>query len=534
MMRIESYLRFHAQNTGQKTALVTGQVRLTYAEFDAKAEALAHTLLAQNVKRGDRVVIFMDNCWQAAVSVFAILKAGAVFTLVNPSTKADKLSYILNDCTPSLMLTQAKLLPVIDEAEAFAPIPAVIAVQGPSRSKRACLSFETAIEALAGQEQVESGGIDIDLAMLIYTSGSTGRPKGVMMTHRNIEAAATALTGLLKNTADDIILSVLPLSFNYGLYQLLMAVKLGATLVLEKSFAFPQAVFDVMRAEKVTGFPIVPTMSAIIMQMRDLQAAAEEQETSGKASADFLPDLRYITNTAAQLPVPHIAFLQKVFPEAEIYSMYGMTECKRCTWLPPHMLREKPESVGIALPNSEVYLVDEQGLPVPVGEAGEMVIRGPNVMQGYWNNPAASAEVLRTGRNPWEKVLHTGDLLRMDADGYYYFVGRKDDIIKSRGEKVPPKEVETVLYTHPSISEAVVAGVPDTMLGQAITAMVVAVDATLSDKDIIRFCRQHLEDFMVPVFVQITNELPRTDTGKVSRRLAAEILEKQYRQFQDE
>lgn len=518
MMRIENYLRAHAQTIAEKTALVTGQVRLSYREFDAKAEALAHALQTQNVQRGDRVVIFMDNCWQAAVSVFAILKVGAVFTLVNPSTKADKLGYILNDCTPSALITQAKLLPVIDEAEAFSTIPTLIAVKSPSRSKRSYLSFEEAVEADVAP--VMNGGIDIDLAMLIYTSGSTGRPKGVMMTHRNIEAAATSLTGLLKNTADDIILSVLPLSFNYGLYQLLMSVKLGATLVLEKSFAFPQAVFDLMRAEKVTGFPIVPTMSAIMMQMKDL-------------AAGFLPDLRYITNTAAQLPVPHIEFLQRVIPDAEIYSMYGMTECKRCTWLPPHMINEKPEFVGIALPNSEVYLVDEQGGSVPVGEAGEMVIRGPNVMQGYWNNPEASADVLRTGHNPWEKVLHTGDLLRMDADGYYYFVGRKDDIIKSRGEKVPPKEVETVLYTHPGIREAVVAGVPDAMLGQAITAMVTASDAALSDKEIIRFCRQHLEDYMVPVFVQITAELPRTDTGKISRRLAAEILLKQYRQFQD-
>ncbi|MCF7646377.1 acyl--CoA ligase [Bacillus subtilis] len=520
-MRIENYLRAHAQKTGEKTALVTGQVRLTYAEFDAKTEALAQYLQAQTVQRGDRVVIFMDNCWPAAVSVFAILKAGAVFTLVNPSTKADKLGYILNDCTPSLLLTQAKLLPVIDEAEAFSKIPAVIAVQGPSRSKRACLSFEEAVTPQPDSTPLVNGGIDIDLAMLIYTSGSTGRPKGVMMTHRNIDAAATSLTGLLKNTADDIILSVLPLSFNYGLYQLLMAIKLGATLILEKSFAFPQAVFDLMRAEKVTGFPIVPTMSAIMMQMKDL-------------TAGFLPDLRFITNTAAQLPVPHIAFLQRVIPDAEIYSMYGLTECKRCTWLPPQMISQKPESVGIALPNSEVYLVDEQGQPVAIGEAGEMVVRGPNVMQGYWNNPEASAEVLRTGRNPWEKVLHTGDLLRMDADGYYYFVGRKDDIIKSRGEKVPPKEVETVLYSHPAIREAVVAGVPDVMLGQAITALVTTNDTALNDKEIIRFCRQNLEDYMVPVFVLIADELPRTDTGKVSRRLAAEILAKQYRQFQDE
>lgn len=520
-MRIEHYLKIHAQNTGEKTALVTGQLRLSYADFDVQSEALAHRLIAQNVKRGARVVIFMDNCWQAVVSIFAVLKAGAVFTLVNPLTKADKLSYILNDCTPSALLTQARLLPVIDEAEASATLPVVIAVQGATASKRQYLSFEASIQADEQATDVVTFGIDIDLAMLIYTSGSTGRPKGVMMTHRNIEAAATALTGLLNNSADDIILSVLPLSFNYGLYQLLMAVKLGATLVLEKSFAFPQAVFDTMRAEKVTGFPIVPTMSAIIMQMRDLQRG-------------FLPDLRYITNTAAQLPVPHIEFLRKILPDTEIYSMYGMTECKRCTWLPPHMISEKPDSVGIALPNSEVYLLDEAGGPVAVGETGEMVVRGPNVMQGYWNNPSASAQVLKPGRNAWEKVLHTGDLLRIDADGYYYFVGRKDDIIKSRGEKVPPKEIETVLYSHPAVREAVVAGVPDAMLGQAVTAMVIATDTVLTEKEIIRFCRQHLEDFMVPVFITIVDELPRTDTGKVSRRLAAETLAKQYRQFQDE
>lgn len=520
-MRIERYLKIHAETTGDKIALVTGPLRLSYAEFDERSEALAYALIAQNVRRGDRVVVFMDNCWQAAVSIFAVLKAGAVFTLVNPSTKADKLSYILNDCTPSAIVTQAKLLPVIDEAEAIAAIPVVFAVQGASRSKLQCLSFEASVEAKPEQLSVSTHGIDIDLAMLIYTSGSTGRPKGVMMTHRNIEAAATSLTGLLKNTADDVILSVLPLSFNYGLYQLLMAVKLGATLVLEKSFAFPQAIFDTMRVEKVTGFPIVPTMSAIIMQMKDL--------TDG-----FLPDLRYITNTAAQLPVPHIGFLQKIFPDAEIYSMYGMTECKRCTWLPPHMISEKPDSVGIALPNSEVYLVDECGAPIAIGDVGEMVVRGPNVMQGYWNNPEASAQVLKTGRNAWEKVLFTGDLLRMDSDGYYYFIGRKDDIIKSRGEKVPPKEVETVLYAHQAVREAVVAGVPDAMLGHAVTALVIATDKALSEKELIRFCRQHLEDFMVPVFVQIVDELPRTDTGKVSRRLAAEILAKKYRQFQDE
>src|SRR5690606_33170052 len=198
------------------------------------------------------------------------------------------------------------------------------------------------------------GGIDVDLGMLIYTSGSTGRPKGVMMTHRNMDAASESITGLLENRPDDIILSVLPLAFNYGLYQLLMAIRVGATLVLEKSFAFPQAVFQRMREERATGFPLVPTISAIILQMRDV--------TPG-----FLPSLRYITNTAATLPPTHIARLRELFPQARIYSMYGLTECKRCTCLPPEELDRRPGSVGIAIPNTEVFVVDDEGCAVAPG-----------------------------------------------------------------------------------------------------------------------------------------------------------------------
>jgi acyl-CoA synthetase (AMP-forming)/AMP-acid ligase II len=333
-----------------------------------------------------------------------------------------------------------------------------------------------------------------------------------MMTHRNIDAASESITTYLRNTPDDIILNVLPLAFDYGLYQLLMAIRLGATLVLEKSFAFPQAIFERIRVEGVTGFPLVPTMAAMILQMRDLEPG-------------FLPSLRYLSNTAAALPPAHIARLRELFPTARLYSMYGLTECKRCTYLPPEELDRRPGSVGIAIPHTEAFVVDDEGKPVPPGVAGELVIRGPHVMQGYWRNDAATAQMLRPGPNPWEKVLHTGDLFRTDEEGFLYFVGRKDDIIKTRGEKVAPKEVETVLHAHPGIAEAVVIGVPDPVLGAAIGALVVLSDPTLSEKDIIRHCARHLEDFMVPKIVEFRTELPKTDTGKVSRRLAAETLE---------
>ena len=360
-------------------------------------------------------------------------------------------------------------------------------------------------------EPVRHRGIDVDLAMLIYTSGSTGRPKGVMMTHNNIQAAATSITTYVENTPDDIILNVLPIAFDYGLYQLLMSVKMGATLVLEKSFAFPQAIFDRIRAEGVTGFPLVPTMAAMILQMRDIEPG-------------FLPSVRYLTNTAAALPVNHIARLRELFPGARVYSMYGLTECKRCTYLPPEELDRRPGSVGIAIPGTEAMVVDDNGTLVPPGVPGELVIRGAHVMQGYWENEAATHERLRPGPHPWEKVLHTGDLFQVDEEGFLYFVGRKDDIIKTRGEKVAPKEVEAVLHAHPKIAEAVVAGVPDKILGQAIVAMVVRSDPALSEREVIRHCAQHLEDFMVPKTVEFRADLPKTDTGKISRRLAGETL----------
>lgn len=508
-MRVEQFLIRSAAAHPGKTALVAGGRRLSYADLDDLSSRLAASLAAAGVRRGDRVLVFMDNCWEAAVSIFAALKAGAVFSPVNASTKADKLAYIIEDCEAAAVLTQARLLATVTQARAGQPgRPLFVAVAGaPGNGEVA--AFEDCLAA--DPAPLRHGGIDIDLAMLIYTSGSTGRPKGVMMTHRNIDAAAESITTYLRNTPDDIILNVLPLAFDYGLYQFLMAMRLGATLVLEKSFAFPQAIFETIRAEKVTGFPLVPTMAALILQMRDLEPG-------------FLPSVRYLSNTAAALPPPHIARLRELFPGALLFSMYGLTECKRCTYLPPEELDNRPGSVGIAIPNTEAMVVDDEGRPVAAGQPGELVIRGPHVMQGYWRNDAATAQMLRPGPDPWEKRLHTGDLFRTDAEGFLYFVGRKDDIIKTRGEKVAPKEVEAVLHAHPGIAEAVVVGLADPVLGHAIAAIVVRSDDSLTERTVIRHCAAHLEDFMVPKLVEFRDELPKTDTGKVSRRLAGETL----------
>ena len=508
-MRVEQFLKDNARLRGDKVALIGGSVRMSYRELDEASDRLAASLRASGVERHDRVVVFMDNCWEAVVAIYAVLKAGAVVSPVNPSTKADKLAYILNNSGATAIFTLARLTKTADQALERASSVRLRIAAGDGANDAGYTSFESVLSAGVDHETLYAG-IVIDLAMHVYTSGSTGFPKGVMMTHQNVVAAAGSITTYLENTADDVILNVLPISFDYGLYQILMAFQVGATLVLEKSFAFPQAILNRLAEEKVTGFPIVPTMAALILRMKSLEAGA-------------FPHLRYISSTGAAFAPAVIDRIRGLFPSTQVYSMYGLTECKRCTWLPPSELDNRSGSVGIAIPGTEAYVVDDHGQRVRSGTVGELVIRGPHVMQGYWQDAEATAKALKTGLYPWERVLYTGDLFYADAEGYLYFVGRKDDIIKTRGEKVSPKEVENVLYDHPGISEAVVLATPDTVLGSAIKAIVVASPGTeLSDKDVLRHCSRHLEDFMVPKHVEFRDSLPKTDSGKISRRLLEE------------
>jgi len=320
-------------------------------------------------------------------------------------------------------------------------------------------------------------------------------------------SAADSIIKYLENTNEDIIINCLPLSFDYGLYQILMAFKFGGTVVLEKSFLYPYQIIDLIVKEKVTGFPIVPTIAAILLQLKNLN------------KYDFA-GLRYISNTAQTLPPKHISQLQKFFPQAKIYSMYGLTECKRVSYLPPEELSKRPTSVGKAMPNTEAYIVNEKGEKITKpGVIGELVVKGPNVMKGYWNRPEETAMVLRPGPNSDEKVLYTGDLFKSDEEGFLYFIARKDDIIKTAGEKVSPKEIESVLYEIEDILEAAVIGIPDDILGHAIKALVVLrKDSKMTKEGILLYCSKHLENYMVPKYIEIRQQLPKTTTGKIDKK----------------
>ncbi|MFO0554772.1 MAG: AMP-binding protein [Polyangiaceae bacterium] len=507
--QLHDFLHASARRLPEKVALVCQGKRVTYGEIERQSDALAAFLARHGVERGDRVVVFADNTVEAVVSFWGVLKANAIVSVVNPLTKADKLRYLLNDCRAKALVSDSHIANVFEAALALGTphLKTAIISGGYAPERLAALpNGHTFEEALAETNpRPARKGIDIDLASIIYTSGSTGDPKGVMLTHRNMITAATSISTYLENVEDDVILGALPLAFDYGLYQMIMSVRMGARLVLERSFAYPAQVLKTMQAERVTGFPGVPTIFAILGEMKNL--------------AQFdLSSVRYVSNTAAALHEKHIRMLIDLFPQAKIFSMYGLTECKRCTYLPPDLISKKPTSVGVAIPNTELWLVDENDKKLGPGEVGQLVIRGATVMKGYWEKPEETAKKLRPGPLPGEQVLYTGDLCRLDEDGHLYFVGRMDDIIKSRGEKVAPKEVEAAIYNIKGVKECAVVGVDDAILGQAIKAFVVLeVGVTMTDKQIMFECQNRLENFMVPKMVEFVPELPKTNTGKIKK-----------------
>lgn len=488
-------------------AIVEGQ-RYSYAQLRDAALRLAAALCERGLARGDRVAIYMDNSWPCVVSIYATLLAGGVFMLVNPQTKADKLAFILDDSGARLLLTDAHLakefLPVLAARRQFAVVGSGEMPAGPGIE-----SLDDVLRDTAPLREPVAN-IPLDLAALIYTSGSTGNPKGVMHTHQSMTFAVDSLIEYLRLGHDERILCALPLAFDYGLYQLLMTVRLGATLVLERSFTWPAQVFARMREYSVTVFPGVPTMFAMLL-------SAHRREPLR------FPGVTRVTNTAAALADASATALREIFPDALVYKMYGLTECKRVSYLEPELAELKPGSVGKAIPGTEVWLQSADGGPVPPGETGTLYVRGPHVMLGYWNRPDLTAHMLKPGRLPGERVLCTQDQFRMDADGFLYFVGRSDDIIKTRGEKVSPAEVENAILGIDGIREVAVVGVPDELLGQSIRAYVVAEpDSGLDVRRIRALCTARLENFMVPQEVVLCEELPRTATGKVSKKALLE------------
>jgi long-chain acyl-CoA synthetase len=511
-------LIFSAGRFPEKRAVIDKSKEYSYLDLKESAQKMAGYLILSGIKKGDRIAIFMNNSWQCVVSIYGVTLAGGVFLVVNPQTKADKLKYILKDSGAKVMISERmfsnELTQVIDGTFDFS----LLILSGRKNNQEAVFPCKTVnLEEINRDEYGEIPApriIPNDLAALIYTSGSTGFPKGVIMTHQSMVFASWSLIEYLRLNEDEKILLLLPLAFDYGLYQLLMAVTIGGTLIVEQSFTFQASIYRLIDKLKPTVFPGVPMVYAMMIA------------THRKTGLSF-DCIRKVTNTAAALPAEFIPDLKKIFPNALIFKMYGLTECKRVCYLEPELIDAKPASVGKAIPGTEVFLLSPDGESVPPGGRGILHIRGPHLMLGYWKNEELSKEMLKPGFLPGERILCSNDWFRMDEEGFLYFLGRTDDIIKTRGEKVSPVEVENVIYNMPGIREVAVIGVPDEIMGESIIAFVTIHDnISLDEKDVIRECMSGLESHMVPAKVIFLNEMPKSPNGKIDKKELKKMIER--------
>jgi len=483
---------------------------VTYGEAEQIVDRLAACLRDAGLRRGDRVLLFAPNRVEVPLAALAALRCDGVFVPVHPGTKVPKLRYLLADSGARALLVDPSTAAVAAAALAEVPEPPlVLRLDGaePPEGLPASPGSLTWADAVARYTPPPPRrAIDQDLAALFYTSGSRGQPKGVMLTHANLVHTSWSIAAYLENVPEDVILDALPLSFDYGFFQVLTALQVGATVLLEPGFTFPFPVLQRMQQEEVTGFPGVPTMFALLLGLAEPASVP-------------LPRLRYLTNTADVLPPEHIRRLRALFPRARLYSMYGLTECTRVSYLPPEELDSRPTSVGRAIPNTEAWIARADGGHALPGEEGILQVRGAHVAAGYWRSPELTAARFRPGVLLGERVLDTGDRFVMDEEGYLYFRGRSDDILKCRGEKISPREIEAALVEHPAVAEAAVVGAPDPVLGQAIVAhLAPAPGGELALGELRAWCRQRLDATLLPQrFVVHAGPLPRNDNGKVDR-----------------
>jgi acyl-CoA ligase (AMP-forming) (exosortase A-associated) len=504
-------LRTSANRAPEKEALVHNQERLSYREVARRVGGLALGLQQAGVQRGDRIGIYLDPSIHQVLSIFAISQAGGVFVPINQLLFPDQVAHIANDCKMrGLITTRSKLETLGCTLTNIPSLEFVVVVQDstPPSFPLPLHSFEE-LCGLHCPNLWRDMAIDKDLAAILYTSGSTGKPKGVMLSHANIMAGASIVSTYLGITEAERILAVLPFSFDAGLNQLMTAFQQGGTLVL-MTFVFAREIVQVLLNEQITGLAGVPTLWSLL---------AQPNSSLWKQS---FPALRYITNTGGAVPQSVLGILRTALPTTKIFLMYGLTEAFRSTYLPPEELDGRPTSMGKAIPNTEILVVNEHGQPCKPGEVGELVHRGPTVSMGYWGQPELTARVLRP--HPFlqpelgneEKVCYSGDLVKMDEDGFLYFVGRRDTMIKSSGFRISPTEVEEVLFRSGEVRQAAVIGIPDEVLGQSIKAFVVPKDSVPVDaSSLIAFCAENIPRHMIPKAVEVLDELPKMSNGKV-------------------
>jgi acyl-CoA ligase (AMP-forming) (exosortase A-associated) len=514
------------ERTPDAPALTYGKNTLNYGELHDSVSRFASGLIGLGLARGERVAIYLEKRFETAIASFGAPAAGGVFVPLNPLLKPEQVGYIMRDCNVRVLVTSPERLALLHET-----LPACHDLR-----HVVVLDAADALPALAGLNVLRWSSlfgapaaaghrvIDTDVVGILYTSGSTGKPKGVVLSHRNMVAGAKSVASYLENHAGDTLLAALPLSFDAGFSQLTTAFHVGARVVL-LNYLLPRDVIKAIEREKVTGLTAVPPLYIQLTQLTWPEGITDH--------------LRYFANTGGRMPRETLDALRRHLPRSKPFLMYGLTEAFRSTFLPPSEVDKRPDSIGKAIPNAEILVLREDGSPCAPNEPGELVHRGALVGMGYWNDPEKTAErykplpVHAPGREAGlvlpEIAVFSGDTVRMDEEGFLYFIGRRDEMMKTSGYRVSPTEVEEILYATKMVGECVAFGVDDDRLGQAIQVIATPpADGTLDVAALLAECKARMPAYMVPAGIEVrSGPLPRNPNGKIDRKtLSTEWVEK--------
>ena len=483
-MLLTDSLKNSAQRFPNKLAVVYQKERFNYANLDHLSDILAIKLFESGINKGDRVALFLENSHEYLISFFGVLKAGGVVVPLNTQLVPRELSYLLSDSSPKLVITDSTHQSVVKGLVYSDFIFLIDKLDLSYRHKLLTIYYRLS---------------DNDLAMILYTSGTTGKPKGVMLSHKNLDDNADSIIQYLNLMPSDSIMVILPFYYSYGTSLLTTHIKVGATLVIDNRFLYPNVILETMEKEGVTGFAGVPSHYNILLRKSALRKYK-------------LSTLRYVTQAGGAMAPAMIKEFIEIVPHAQFYVMYGQTEATaRLTYLAPEFLEKKLGSIGKAIPGVELEVLNEQGQKVKPGEIGEIVARGANIMSGYWNSPEETSTVLR------KEGLWTGDLAHIDEDGFIYLVARKKEMIKSGANRISPLEIEEVICQMPGVTECAAVGIPDEILGEAIKLFVVKDGIDISDTEIMLFCKQNLASYKIPKEIKFLPLLPKTSTGKIKK-----------------
>ncbi len=502
-------------------ALIYKEQTFTYAELSSHVSAAAAGFASLGLNPSERIAIYLPKLPKTVFSIFGATQSGGVFVPINPLLKPNQVSYILQDCNVRILVTSSERLKQLSNILSNChDLHSIILID----NKKGSIKVQHAINLFNWDQLMEGSShhtfhprIDCDIATILYTSGSTGRPKGVVLSHRNMVAGAKSVVQYLQNQSEDKLLAILPLSFDYGLSQLTTAFLAGASVVL-MDYLLPQDVIRTVARHHITGLAAVPPLWNQLAQL--------------KWPPEAVKSLRYVTNSGGAMPQPTLNNLRSALPNSQFYLMYGLTEAFRSTYLPPEEIDNHPNSIGKAIPNAEVIVVREDGSLCSPGELGELVHRGVLVAMGYWNDPEKTAERFKpfpkqnSALTIPEIAVWSGDTVKIDSEGFLYFISRKDDMIKTSGYRVSPTEVEEAIYSSRLINEVVALGIPHPTLGQGILA-IATTDETLDTEAIINHCKKELPNFMLPHAIKKADNLPRNPNGKIDRKL----LRAQYQEI---